>query len=89
MRNLAWTLGFGLAVSASASGCVSAQSLRSTVQAVTNAQADIVEGINGLDAACQAAQSTPVGLAGCRGPRDRARAGLRRQLDALGSWAKK
>ncbi len=55
------------------SGCASTVPLRAAIRESYEAQADIVGGLNGLDAACQAAQRDPAGLDACRTPRDRAR----------------
>lgn len=64
-------------------GCVSLQALRPTVADVLDAQGAIVEGINGLDTACQSRATNDEELRACREPRDRARAGLRKQVESL------
>lgn len=80
-----WSLVLGYAAFlACAPGCISAVALRSIYEDVVSAGGEVSDAVSQLDDACQRAQSTPEGLAQCRGPRDRARAGLRKQLDAMG-----
>jgi hypothetical protein len=64
-------------------GCVPIATVRGSIVGAANEQADIIAGIDGLDDACQKAQSTREGLEACRTPRDKARAALRRQLQHL------
>ncbi len=70
------------------SGCISALSLKQSFAGAVAENGVLSDEVTALDVACQAAHTTPDGLAKCRGPRDRARASLRRQLDAFGVVAK-
>lgn len=81
--SLARALVFGLALASSSAGCVSALALKSAAGAVLDAQRDIIDGTDALDQFCQHDQVDAKGLATCRASRDKIRAALRRQVDAV------
>lgn len=72
-----------LVLGLSFAGCISVQALRGSVADVLDAQGAIVEGINGFDQLCQHRANNNEELRACRDSRDRARTGLRRQVESL------
>lgn len=66
-------------------GCVPAVALRTSLREAIDAQGEILDGVDGLDDMCQAAQHAPEGLARCRQYRQLAAHGLRRQVTAVSS----
>lgn len=78
----ALVLGLACLLSSQA-GCISLVAFRSVLQSTVEQNGEVSDAVSRLDDACQVAQSTQAGLASCRGPRDRARAALRKQLAGL------
>jgi len=75
---------FGLACClASVIGCVSIRSVAGGVKSAVEAQGDILSGIDSIDQACQDFARSDEQLGRCRAGRDKARAGIGRQLIAL------
>lgn len=68
--------------------CVPSTYVHDAVKGCLEAQGAVVEGINGLDQACQAHSHSEAELTACRTPRDIARDGLRKQVAALNGLVK-
>jgi hypothetical protein len=80
-------VGFALGLLPSV-GCVSKVALRSIYQTVSDAQGKALQGLDALDAECQAAQRDAAGLQRCRAGRDLVRQALRDELNELQAVSK-